>query len=283
MSTRGVIAVATSVFVMSVAGTALTAGWYFGREIPPEGAVATLMRSDVLGESREIIVHPPENYADEPDRRYPVIYVLDGSSQDVHTARTAALLARIGQMPPAIVVGLPNVSGEGRQRDYTPPFMRQDSDEADSESGRGDRFLEFLKREVVPQIERTYRTTAPRMLAGHSRGGLLVTYSLMHEPDLFQARIANSPALFRDDTIIAARLDEYLSRGDVPESFFFMSMGGKEVPHMVAAFEQVRDVLAAKAPPALTWRADRIPGADHQHNGEWATPAGLAAFFGLSK
>lgn len=66
--------------------------------------------SSVLGDTRELIVHLPERYDEEPTRRYPVIYVLNGSSQDVHTASTAALMARLGLMPELIVVGVPNIS-----------------------------------------------------------------------------------------------------------------------------------------------------------------------------
>ncbi len=62
--------------------------------------------------------------------------------------------------------------------------------------GGGDKFLAFLKNEAIPLIEKTYRTAPYRMLAGHSRGGLLVAYSLLAEPDLFHARFAHSPALW---------------------------------------------------------------------------------------
>ena len=109
------------------------------------------MQSQVLGEARDFIVHLPASYSAEPQRRYPVLYVLDGTSQDGHTARTAAMLAREGVMPEIIIVGLPNVRG-GRNRDYTPPFIRQDTTVAGSPMGRGDHFLAFLKKELIPHI-----------------------------------------------------------------------------------------------------------------------------------
>ena len=240
--------------------------------------MVSTLPSSVLGEDRQVIVHLPESYGREPSRRYPAIYVLDGSSQDGHTARTAALLARIGLMPELIVVGLPNVSGEGRQRDYTPPFMRQDIDDAGSAMGRGDRFLQFIKTEVVPAIDRQYRTTGQRMLAGHSRGALLVTYSLLQEPDLFQARFAHSPALWRENAVMVTQLGAHLASHPVSGAFY-MSMGGAEVERMVAAFDRMREVLAERAPATLRWQADRTPGADHQKNGEWATPMGFHWLF----
>ena len=150
---------------------------YLNERASPEARVlSSTFDSTVLGEQRRLIVRLPESYARQPDARYPVVYVLDGSSQDRHTAHTAALMARIGVMPEVIVVGLPNSSGEGRQRDYTPPFMRMDIDQADGPPGAGDRFLAFLKTELMPAIERDHRTDSTRILAGYSRGGLLVVY-----------------------------------------------------------------------------------------------------------
>lgn len=242
------------------------------------GPLRSKIESQVLGETREMIVHLPDSYSSEPQRRYPVIYVLDGTSQDTHTARSAASMARSGAMPELIVVGLPNVSG-GRPRDYTPPFIRQDTEDVKSPMGRADRFLEFLKKELIPHVEGRYRTAPVRMLAGHSRGGLFVTYSLLADPLLFQARFAHSPALHREDTLMAKRLSDFLQSQPSANSFFYMSLGTKENEAMAAAFEAVRKEFAANAPPNLRWQADRTPGAEHSNNGELATPAGFRALY----
>jgi predicted alpha/beta superfamily hydrolase len=218
-------------------------------------------------------------YEAEANRRYPVVYVLDGSSQDIHTASTAALMARIALMPPVIVVGIPNVSGEGRQRDYTPPTMAMDQDVADSPRGGADGFLAFLESELIPDIERRYRTTSERMLAGHSRGGLFVAWSLIASPDLFQARFAHSPALWRENVAIAEMLDQFLTATPSLASFYYMSLGTKENAEMTNGFARVRAVLEARAPAGLRWRADLVPGAVHGNNGEWATPLGFRAYY----
>ncbi|MCC7181029.1 MAG: alpha/beta hydrolase [Acidobacteria bacterium] len=267
-------------WLASLAGTGYLAGWYFGQGEYPEGTIVSTLRSGVLDEDREILVHLPEGYESEPGRRYPVIYVLDGSSQDIHTASTAALMARIGVMPPLIVVGLPNVSGEGRQRDYTPPTMAMDVDIEDSPRGSADRFLAFLKTELIPDIERRYRTTSERMLAGHSRGGLFVAWSLTADPALFQARFAHSPALWRDDVAMAGILEHFLAATPALDSFFYMSLGSKETAEMTEGFSRVRAVLEARAPENLRWRADIVQDAVHRNNGEWATPLGFTAYYG---
>jgi hypothetical protein len=120
-------------FVVLPLTVALTAviTWFaslyaFERPVFDESVEQKTISSASLGEQREYLVHLPESYGREPNQRYPVIYVLDGSSQDMHTAASAALMARIGVTPEVIVVGIPNIDGKGRQRDYTPPGMRQD-------------------------------------------------------------------------------------------------------------------------------------------------------------
>lgn len=99
---------------------ALTAMTFTGIAADDLQVLTSTMQSTVLGEERQIIVHLPESYGQDRDRRYPAVYVLDGTSQDGHTAATATRLARAGVMPEVIVVGLPNTRGN-RNRDYTPP------------------------------------------------------------------------------------------------------------------------------------------------------------------
>jgi predicted alpha/beta superfamily hydrolase len=201
--------------------------------------------------------------------------VLDGSSQDLHTADSAALMARIGVGVEWIVVGIPNVDGQGRQRDYTPPGMRQDIDEADSPEGRADRFLEFLRDELIPEIEGGYRTTSTRLLAGNSRGGLFVVYALTEAPDLFDAFLAHSPALWRDEDAMVLRLQRFLLASPSLSGRLFMSLGSEENDKMKAAFERARAELSQHAPAGLRWRAQLTSGADHGSNAYRATPVAL--------
>jgi predicted alpha/beta superfamily hydrolase len=245
----------------------------------PESAVVHALRSNVLGEERRLIVHPPESYARESSRRYPVVYVLDGSSQDIHTARSAALMSRIGLMGELIVVGLPNVSGEGRQRDYTPPFMARDEEQPNGPRGEADRFLAFLRDEAMPAVDGAYRTTPERFLAGHSRGGLLVWYSLMADPGMFAARFAHSPALWRDDLAVVTRMLAFLRATPSLSTFLYLSIGSEENPTMMGGFDRARAALAEAAPSGLVWKTDIVAGATHLTNGELATPLGFAAFF----
>ncbi|MEW6322556.1 MAG: alpha/beta hydrolase-fold protein [Acidobacteriota bacterium] len=265
---------------VSVAATALVADYRRGRLMPSEFVELPSLESALLGERRNLIVRLPDSYHREPARRYPVVYVLDGSSLDVPAAQSAAVMARIGVMPEVIVVGIPNVSGEGRQRDYTPPYMAQDAEVADSPRGAADRFLAFLEQELIPFVEGRYRTTGLRALAGHSRGGLFVCYSLIEKPHLFQARVAHSPALWRDGEAIVGRLASFLKQAPALDGVLYLSLGSEENAKMTAAFRSAEAVLRVHAEAAgLRWQADVVSGANHQTNATLAMPLGLEAAF----
>ena len=230
--------------------------------------VAGVVQSSVLAERRDVIISLPESYRRERARRYPVLYVLDGSSHAGHSAESARLLARIGVMPEIIVVGIPS-SGENRERDYTPPSMR----------GGADRFLLFLQDELIPYVERTYRVTSTRMLAGSSRGGLFVMYSLLERPDLFSARFAFSPALWRDDDRMVAELARSLKARTAAPAFLYLSLGDGENEKMTRAFRKTVDVMRTSAPPTLRWRADISRGGNHQNNAVLSTPVALHDYY----
>jgi predicted alpha/beta superfamily hydrolase len=271
-----------AVVAASLVTAVLTHGatrWILERPIDDEGVIAGTLRSAILGEDRSFSVHLPASYGRDPGRRYPVIYVLDGSSQHRQTADSAALLARIGAMPEVIVVGTPPVDENGRKRDYTPPGMRRDGDDGGGPDGAADRFLAFLAGELIPRIEGDYRTRRPRMLAGYSRGGLFTVYSLLAEPSLFDARFAHSPALWRDDGAILTRLERFLVSSPTVSGFLFLSLGDEENEKMTAAFERTVALLRHQAPPTLRWRAELTPGGNHGNNAQLATPVGLYSMF----
>ena len=179
-----------------------------GNPTYPESVVQTEIHSKILNEDREVIIHLPINY--DQKKKYPVMYVLDGSSQDKHIAKKFEILSSAGYVPETIVVGIPNVNGKGRQRDYTPPYMKMDIDEKDSPLGEGDQFLYFMEKALFPFIEKNYSVSNNRSLAGNSRGGLLVMYFLLYKPDLFKGRFCFSPAFWRDDNLIINKVSDFL-------------------------------------------------------------------------
>ena len=79
---------------------------FVSRAAAADSVVTVKYRSTILGQERELIVHLPRDY--DAAHRYPVLYVLDGSSQDQPLADKLDSLYREKAGLQAIVVGIPN-------------------------------------------------------------------------------------------------------------------------------------------------------------------------------
>ena len=266
----GALALATATSIATIA--------ILTQDSPPAGVTTATLHSRQLGESRDYVVHLPASYQRNPQQRYSVAYVLDAGPQFTTMVQSSDLLARLGLAAELIVVGVASPDDASRQRDYTPPGMRQDVDVADSPTGEADRFLGFLRDELIPEVERRYRSNDTRILSGHSRGGLFVVHSLLAAPTLFSARFAHSPALWRDDHAMVKRL-----RAQLPqlsgESYLFLSLGDAENEKMRSGYDDALHALASAAPTSLRWSSDLGVGADHGSNMAAATPVALYRYF----
>lgn len=178
--------------------------------------------SESLADSFLIFVSVPDNYFSS-DKRYPVIYVLDGDIAFGMAVSISRYLQIGGNTPESIVVGIGYGAigksiAEKRKRDYGP-----------EPAGSANQFLEFLKSQLIPYIDLKYRTTSDnRTINGFSLGGLFVLYTLFTQPDLFDNYIAGSPYLLWDDNSIY-KFEENFSGKIVSKTLnVFISVGSEE-------------------------------------------------------
>ncbi len=132
------------------------------------------------------------------ERRYPVIYALDG--QNLFEARTAfggrhwKIPETMSKMPKklqAIVVGIDN-AGLGRIREYA-PYKRG------RQGGGGLEHLRFIIDELKPEVDRSYRTMPQQKttaIIGSSMGGLLALWAGLRFGEVFGRVGALSPSLW---------------------------------------------------------------------------------------
>jgi predicted alpha/beta superfamily hydrolase len=139
------------------------------------------IRSEAIGETRGYFVHRPESY-DLGTARYPLLIVLDEWNFQ-HASTTVDFLADENLIPAMLVVGIPNTD---RARDLIP--------QSPPEKG-AENFLKFITTELIPKLDRDFRTQPYRILVGHSNGGLFGLYSLVGAPGALKAYILASPTL----------------------------------------------------------------------------------------
>ncbi|MBI1766830.1 MAG: alpha/beta hydrolase [Bacteroidetes bacterium] len=245
-----------------------------GNLADPEGVTQAKLYSSILGEERGLIIHLPRGY--DSTKLYPVMYVLDGGSQDTHIAAKFDVLTTAGYTPKTIIVGIPNMSGKNREHNLIPPFMRIDNDDINSEFGNGDKFLNFMESELIPFVESNYRASQVRLLSGNSRGGLLVMYSLLYRPNLFQARFCYSTPFWRQDNILVSKVDALLSQKDTLNTFIYLSAGENETENIKNGLDKMTKKLKEKAPIGLVVHFDYTPNATHQNNSVISASTGIA-------
>lgn len=166
------------------------------------GARTFRLESSLLHEVRDVYISTPESFdATDASRRYPVVIVLDGESLVAPVLAAASSLTASGQIPEAIIVGVPNTQ---RLRDLTPPGL---SVSGSSLAEGGDRYLDFLERELLPALERDFKVGGPRVLLGHSSGGILTTWAAATRPAFRFALALDTPAHLGDGWL-ASRLAE---------------------------------------------------------------------------
>ena len=153
--------------------------------------------SQVVGRPYHIYVRYPEGYEQDPEREYPVIYLLDGDSLFPILAANHMFLHYDDKIPEAIVVGIAyggfDPSINWRDVDFSTKTTEW------NRGGGAENFHHFLEQELLPTVESRYRIDATRrVLYGQSRGGFMVLYSAFNHPDLFWGRITSNPSLLPD-------------------------------------------------------------------------------------
>lgn len=209
--------------------------------------------SSILNESRTLLIVCPENY-NNTNNRYPVLYVLDAERYFNYTATLVQFLAQNGRIPQMVIIGIPNTD---RLRDFS-----YKTSEDDKISGV-DRFLRFLKQELIPFVDENYRTVPYRIIKGWCATGVFCIYGLFTYPELFDAYIASSPYLVEDASFIFQMVEDYPNNGLKSREFVFMSVGGQDRPDAKEEIPKFAALLERKALKGLEWHFKTLDKEDH--------------------
>jgi predicted alpha/beta superfamily hydrolase len=212
--------------------------------------------SRVLNEKRALQVILPKGYKQGSSTRYDVLYVLDGETVTPYASRTYSLLQGEDFLPELIIVGIPNTNLDFRERDLTPTHVS-------GLSGGADKFLAFLKSELVPYVEKTYPAkTGGNTLYGGSLAGLFVLYAFVNEPSLFKSYIAIDPSLWWDHGYVNKLYGDRLANLQGLQKSLWIA-GREGYPFQFMGTAAIDAILKAKAPEGLAWMCVPYPNETH--------------------
>ena len=174
------------------------------------GAVA----SKILGVDKPYKVYLPDGYDLNPEKRYPVLYLLHGAKGSFNTWTKSYNMKIItdwrmnsGFSVPMIIV-MPDASGDGP--DNVGRYMGYFNYD-------GWRYEDFFFEEFIPEIESRYRIEGDarhRAIAGLSMGGHGTALFAMHRPEYFSSacplsgRLKGRPNGYKDRPEMQEYLDQ---------------------------------------------------------------------------
>lgn len=230
-------------------------------------------QSKVMSQERPVRVFLPPSYQ-AGTNVYDVLYVTDANGQLPTAAGVTRFLATHGQTPEMIVVGIDSLSTQERAFNFT---TVGDYRRKDMPGGGFDNFATFLVDELVPHIDKTFRTSNRRIFAGHSLAGLFAVNLWLRDSKTFEGIIAVSPSLTWSNGEVFARIERRLSASAEPR-FLFASMSENDLPGYGDAMKRfetmVRSVPANRRPVTA-----RFAGEDHVTTVIPALQRGLLAFY----
>ena len=211
--------------------------------------------SKILNEERAYQIYLPQSYEWATDRSYPVLFVLDGESNFIHTVGSSSFLSAQGEIPELIVVA---ITSTVRIRDFT----QTDWSSHWIGGGGAKNFKSFLSKELIPNIEKEYRTNSYRILSGHSASGQFVLYTLTSEPTLFNAYFAVSPSLDWDNNLPQRSLEESFVKSDSLRSFLYVARSD-DAGQALADYMKLVETLELKSPKGFRWVSKAFPDETH--------------------
>ena len=257
---------------------------------------ATIHRSQVInitskinGVTYPIFIALPGSYF-TTEKTYPVIYMLDAYSSFGIMVQMARLLAFDKEVPEVIIVGISSEGGSkefnySRARDFTPTQVQPEKlpEEFRSTfpiSGGAEKFLGFIKDELIPYVESNYRfSPGDRTLEGHSLGGLFVFYSLFKEPGLFKRYIAISPALLWDNGLLIKEEEKYSKDHKSLESIIYTVVGSLESESFKKPWKQLIGNLKLRQYNGMKLKSEIAEGETHYTIIPYIVTHGLKSVF----
>ena len=257
----------------------------------PVGAQLTEAEPYVLGQTytlesailkegtRKITVRLPAEYEAEPERAFPVVYLLDGGPEQdfAHIAGIAQSREMNYSFEPFILVGIQSVN---RRHELSPPA----ADPAPYEEalratpGGSADYRRFLKEELKPMVEAQFRTDGRDAIMGESLAALFVVETLLEEPALFDDYIAISPSMWWEKMKYGREAGGYLETMGSGAKRLYLSTANEGDWHREGT-EHLIAALRLHAPENLTWTF--VDAGESETHGTLYHPMALDAFRAL--
>ncbi len=226
-----------------------------------------LFNSSKLGENREITISLPSSYENNTTKRYPVLLLLDGDYLFEPFSGALSYGEYWDDLPETIIVGI-------NQRN-----SRMSDSYFDSSSGlpakKGAAFFEFIGGELLPYIDKKYRTAPFRIIAGHDTTAGFLNFFLYKDNPIFNAYISLSPELAPDMEIHIAEI----LKASKKIIFYYQSSADGDIRQLREPIEQLDQNIKTADNPLIDYQYNKFNNASHYSLVLYSIPNALYQIF----
>lgn len=223
---------------LPITGVALLLGWLPACAWCAAPRPFSIERSEVVdihaaanNKDYQLYIKLPSDYQQHPEKKYPLVVLTDGFyAFPLLSSINWRMSERHAEYQEPIVLGISYSRGDSidasRNRDYTPATGAADSKPG---YGKAQEYIQFLAQQVLPYASKHYRVDESKQIfAGHSYGGLLGTYLLLTQPELFDYYLIGSPSLDYGQNRLFALEADYAKTHKALPAKVLMITGGRE-------------------------------------------------------
>ncbi|MCT4588118.1 MAG: alpha/beta hydrolase-fold protein [Carboxylicivirga sp.] len=177
--------------------------------------------SELLNETRHLIINLPRDYH-QSNKTYPVLYRLDGNIDTfTETLGTINRLAHMDELIPDMIIVM--IANTNRNRDMMPTKTSFFQEEPGA-----DNFKSFIEKELIPYIDKRYRTNNKQVLCGQSISALFSIYYFLSSPDTFDAYISCSGGFPDCEQFFISQTDAFLNTELKQSKRLFLTHGNSD-------------------------------------------------------
>jgi len=225
--------------------------------------------STKLGENRKLKIQLPRNYDANTSKVYPIILVLDADYLFEPVAGNVDYYSYWEEMPEAIVVGIMqggtrNLDGSYDNNTFFP-------------TEKGAQFFEFIGMELIPHLDKKYRTAKFILAVGHEFTANFINYYLFKDPPLFNGYLSLSPDLAPTmEERIPARLNQLSSK-----VFYYLATATNDLKPIREVTLELNEGLKSITKESLQYYFKDFEGASHYSLVGKAIPDALEEIFSI--
>ena len=233
--------------------------------------ITDTIASQKLNEDREITIGLPPSYDKNSNQKFPILLLLDGDFLFDPFQGALSYGYYWDDLPEVIIVGISQNKNNERETDCA----------VDETTGlpveKGEAFFEFIGMELIPYIQKKYRTAPFKMIAGlDTTAGFLNLY-LYKDVPVFDAYISMSPEL---PPGMEEQIPERLAAIQKPIFYYHSSADGdvKKMRNRIIALDAAANKIKKET---LNYRFDDFKGASHYSLVLSSIPSALYQIFSV--